>query len=227
MVTAIKAAIGRRHGPGYCAIGFAAGLAVAGTIYGSLLGQIHDAGMGLALFSGAFALAGAIAGALIGIRRGRGAARLDALATALALGSGLFMTGMLYETIFEPRLSGEWMITAVYLFRFAAIGMMVGALPGIFRGAWRDVPRLAAYGGMGFALGALALDRFGTWLAGPLALLVPGFVGDPLHDGATRAVTWGVSFALAGLVAGAIIGVALEKSESQPLGSRLTGPSLP
>ncbi len=195
----------------YGAAGFAVGLAAAGVIYGLISIYSRQLNSGIAATILPFALAGAIGGGMIGATRGRARNILrGALATAIALGTGYLLSNILSSYLLVSNIPDELEITFAYVARFALIGAWAGILLAAAQRDWDRLGTLALAGARGFALGAFVLDRLGQVLTRPMTLLVPGYIGDPAHDSLALAITWGISFAAAGIIAGAALGYALD-----------------
>ncbi|MGE5138417.1 MAG: hypothetical protein ACM3JD_03055 [Rudaea sp.] len=198
--------------------GFALGLAAAGVLYGAAGAQFGAAPFYPVMSALPLLLAGIIGGGSLasGGRRRVSPAR-QALVAALGLASGFLLTGLLLSIALPSDPPGDFAVLLVFVLRFALIGAWLGTLLAFVRRERMDLPRLAAAGAFGFGLGALLLDRIALLLLRPASLLVPGYIGDPLHDAVALALTMGIAFAAAGMAGGGILGYVLDHAQSPVL----------
>ena len=198
----------------YGALGFGVGLALAGAILGANSFNLSEFDTSVTVGAMLFALAGALGGALLGL-----AARMRirlipvSIASAVALGTGYFLLTSLYSIYLEPVVSGEMMVTAAFVVQFGLIGGFAGALMGAALRDRGQMVRLGLAGATGFGLGFLLQDYVSTWINEPVSGLAPGTLGDPTHDSMSLGFIFGTSFGIAGIVAGAVLGMVFSSAD--------------
>jgi hypothetical protein len=192
------------------ALGFGFGLALSGLIGGALNYQIHDFNTGLLLGSILYAGAGALGGASLvwDSRSPRRALRL-ALAAAVGLGLGYFITTTIVSVWIDEHVQGTLIWTFVFIVQYALIGALAGLLLGLVQpDRWRTVWLVLA-GLIGFGLLYWPLQTGMSLFIDPIWRLLGGSNGiaelPPLNM--VGAASGFVSGALRGALLGACLGV--------------------
>jgi hypothetical protein len=192
---------------GLGALGFGFGLTLAGLIGGAFFYQIYDFNIALGLGTALHTCAGALGGVALAWGN-RWKPRALALAAAVGLGLGYFVTTTIVPVWIDEQVLGSLYFSMVFTVKYALIGALTGALLGL---AQRDQSRtawLVLAGIVGFGL-LYWPSQFGmSVIFDPIWRLKPGASGNDLTQASLlSAVRLCVSGAIMGAVAGACLGI--------------------
>lgn len=192
-----------------CALWVAAGFGVALGIVSALVGgmdaafHIRDFDSGLSIGTLAYAIAGACGGVAIAFSIARyNKTGALALAGALGLGVGYFVTTVMHSVYIEPRVTGEVAFASASMVRFALIGAWTGLLLGAVQSNWKYIWLVIVAGAIGFGLASLAQT-----VANPALSRI-----SETPNAIANAINFGIQGAIGGLIGGAFLGAAMWQS---------------
>jgi hypothetical protein len=191
------------------ALGFGFGLALAGLTGGAFFYQIYDFNIGRNLGTALYTCAGALGGVALAwgdARKPR--ALVLALAAAVGLGLGYFVTTTIVPVWIDEQVLGSLYFSVVFTLKYALIGALTGALLGLAQRDRRRTAWLVLAGIVGFGL-LYWPSQFGmSVIFDPIWRLMPGASGNDFTQASIlSAVRLCVSGAIRGAVTGACLGV--------------------